>query len=175
MKALLEVANAAFVKQYIVASMAFTPSDDCMATMQAFSDQFLEQQMQLGPGPALANSDNFSYHFLSGFCRILELGIDYSISPQHLNPQHLNPQHFQLLANQYLQRLLSAQAAFGYSGEYSTRPLPSMVAYTILNLRYIAYNFATVLVKQKQTESELRNPGMARVLLEYLLSLLTLK
>ena len=159
MKALLDVANAAFVKQYVVASMTFTPSyvDDCLATMQAFSDQFLEQQSELGPGPALANRDSFSYQFLGGFSRILELGIDYSINPQHL----------QLLANLYLQKLLSAQAAFGYSGEYSTRPLPAMVAYTMLNTRYIAYSFATVLSKQKPTESELRNPGIRQCLLPY--------
>ena len=151
------MANAAFVKQYIVASLGAPPmgipSDDCMATMQAFSDQFLENQIQLEPGPVLANSSNFGYQFLSGFCRILELPIDYSSNAQHL--------HIQLLAKPYLQRMLSAQATLGYSGEYNPRPLSTMVAYTILNLRYIACNFATVLSGKKPAESELRNPGMA--------------
>ena len=60
--------------------MSGTPSDDCLATMQTFSNQFLEHRPQ--PGLTLAGSTNFSSHFLSEFCRILAFPIDYSPDAQ---------------------------------------------------------------------------------------------
>ena len=127
--------------------MNSTTSDDCLATMQAFSNQFLEHQ--INPGLALANNDYFSSHFLSEFCRILEFPIDYSADAQH----------GAILQNQYIQRLLSAQTALGYAGDYSLRPHAARLAHTILNMKYLATNLATLL-RGKPAESELRNPGM---------------
>lgn len=139
--------NAAFVKQYAVASMSGTPSDDCLATMQAFSNQFLEHRPQ--PGLALTNSTNFSSHFLSEFCRILAFPIDYSADAQQSS----------IISNQYIQRLLSAQAALGFAGEYNSPSLPARVAHTIMSLRYIATSLYTFLRGKSPTESELKNPG----------------
>ena len=127
--------------------MSGTPSDDCLATMQAFSNQFLEHRPQ--PGLALANSTNFSSYFLSEFCRILAFPIDYSADAQQSS----------LISNQYIQRLLSAQAALGFTGEYSPPSLPARVAYTIMNLRYIATSLYTFLRGKPPIESELKNPG----------------
>lgn len=146
-EALLEVVNAAFVKQYAVASMSATPSDDCLAAMQAFSNQFLEHRPQ--PGLTLAGSTNFSSHFLSEFCRILAFPIDYSPDAQQSS----------LISNQYIQRLLSAQAALGFSGESSPPSLPARVAHTIMNQRYIATSLYTFLRPKSPTENELKNPG----------------
>ena len=127
--------------------MSSTPSDDCLATMQAFSNQFLEHRSQ--PGLALANSTNFSSHFLSEFCRILAFPIDYSADAQQSS----------LISNQYVQRLLSAQAALGFAGEYSSPSLPARVAQTIMNLRYIATSLYTFLRGKSPAESETKNPG----------------
>ena len=146
-EALLEVVNGAFVKQYAVASMSSTPSDDCLATMQAFSNQFLEHRPQ--PGLTLAGSSNFSSRFLSEFCRILAFPIDYSQDAQQSS----------LISNQYIQRLLSAQAALGSAGEYSPPSLPARVAHTIMSLRYIATSLYTFLRGKPPSESELKNPG----------------
>ena len=150
-EALLEVVNTAFVKQYAVASMSGTPSDDCLATMQAFSNQFLEHRPQ--PGLTLAGSSNFSSRFLSEFCRILAFPIDYSQDAQQSS----------LISNQYIQRLLSAQAALGSAGEHSPPSLPARVAHTIMSLRYIATSLYTFLRGKPSSESELKNPGKVTI------------
>ena len=153
----LEVIVEAFVMQSSVASLNNLNNEDIVAALQAFSNQYLQGQVQAGDTPTLFNPDTFKSHFLSELYRTIGVRVDYSIDPQL---QQL------LQSNQglTLQRCLSVQAALGYAGGSHRPSLSAILAWTILNVRSIVMVSVGTMSRKQGVENEMSKPGMREIL-----------
>ena len=154
--ALLEVVNEAFVTQLSIASRAQTScTDDVLAAIQLFSNQYLNQQTQLDFIPSLINGVTFNRNLISGVYRVLGVSLDHT----------LNEQPDLAIRNTYFQRCLGIQASLGFPGDSSLRPVEGVVAFVMLNLRYFCLAFAFAFNKKANgSENELRKPGLSSLL-----------
>ena len=145
----------AFVMQSSVASLNNLNNEDIVAALQAFTNQYLQGQVQTGDPPTLHNPDTFKSHFLSELYRTIGVRVDYSIDPQL---QQL------LQSNQglTLQRCLSVEAALGYAGVSHPPSLSAILAWTILNVRSIVMVSVGTMSRKAGVESELSKPGIAK-------------
>lgn len=133
-----------------LAAMHFSNyNDDLLATMQAFSTEHLYRAADLESLSALADGDNFKWHFLSELYRVLGLHHDYSVDT---HPHTI-------YQNQVIQRCLSTQASLGYSGASMRPSLSASVAQTTLDLRYVASGLLYAGRSRPGTEGELKNQG----------------
>ena len=149
----LEVIVESFVMQSSVASLNNLNNEDVVAALQAFSNQYLQSQVQAVDPPTLFNPDTFKSHFLSELYRTIGVRVDYSIDPQL---QTL------LQSNQglTLQRCLSVQAALGYAGGSHRPSLSAILAWTILNIRSVVMVSVGTMSRKPGVENELGKPGM---------------
>lgn len=131
-------------------------TDDVLATIQMFSNQYLAEQIEDESSTSLANRDAFNTHLVSEIYRIFGVKIDHSMD------EHLD----QAVKIGTVQRCSSVQASLGYSGYNSRRSLASLVAWTMLNARYISVVSAMACNRRPNfqpglTENELKNLGMS--------------
>lgn len=125
--------------------------DDLLAAMQIFVIQYLNNQTDCDAVPSLSMKSSFDRRFMSEIYRILGVRIDHSMESQ---PD-------QLFRTLLVQRVLSIQAAFGYSGLGEQRSLTGNVAWATLNIRCISLSIAWACQKSKpHTENGLKHPGM---------------
>ena len=154
--ALIEVINEAFVAQLHVALRAhpWAPSsctEDVLSTVQLFTSQYLNIQIQPHFAPSLAIGPNFNRRLLGGIYHTLGVILDHTLEAQVEQPHK----------NIYFQRCLGVQASLGSPGECLLRPTEGTVALVMLSLKH----FSTVLLyvcakKADGSESEaLRKPG----------------
>lgn len=149
----MELINEALVMQSSLASLN-QPShvDDIIATLQLFSNQYLNSQTHLSQPPTLTDCNTFRSHYLSELYRLVGLHLDYTgDAPLH-----------QLITSSIIQRCLSVQAALGYAGDIGGRSLSAIVAWTMLNTRSIALAFIQLVSKKPAGgENELGKPGLS--------------
>ena len=138
----LEAMNEAFVLQGSLAVLNLgTCSDDLLATLNTFTSQHVFQDTDLGN-----SADMFKWRFLSEVYRLLGLQYDYSV----------NANYETLVRNTLIQRCLSLQASLGFHGTRNVPPtLPSQVAQTILDLRFVAYAIMMTESMKPTSEGEL--------------------
>lgn len=154
----LEVIVEAFVMQSSVASLNNLNNEDIVAALQAFSNQYLLDQVQAGHPPTLLVPDTFKSHFLSELYRTIGVHVDYSIDPQL--QKVLQSNH-----GLTLQRCLSVQAALGYAGGSHRPSLSAILAWTILNVRSIVMVYMGFISSRKPgVENELSKPGMPKIM-----------
>lgn len=157
-EARLEVIVEAFVMQSSVASLNNLNNEDIVAALQAFSNQYLLDQVQAGHPPTLLVPDTFKSHFLSELYRTIGVHVDYSIDPQL--QKVLQSNH-----GLTLQRCLSVQAALGYAGGSHRPSLSAILAWTILNVRSIVMVYMGFISSRKPgVENELSKPETVHVL-----------
>ena len=97
---------------------------------------------------------SIDHTFLSEMYRVLGTNVDYA----------LDSNMEALFRNQMIQRFLSMQVSLSYAGEDKYRSLPAKIAWTILNLRFIALCFTFVFKKPagpgpSGAESDPKQPG----------------
>lgn len=152
----LEVILEAFVMQSSVASLNGLNNEDIVVALQAFSSRYLHGQAKEGHTPSLSDPDTFKSYFLSELYRTIGVHVDYSMDPQ-----------LQLLlqSNQglTLQRCLSVQAALGYAGGSHRPLLPSILAWTLLNIRSIVMVFMGTMSRRSGVENEFSKSGTPKI------------
>ena len=119
--------------------------------MQLFSKHHSLNPLQLNK-----TASNIDHTFLYEMYRVLGTNVDYSLESNMES----------LFRNQMIQRFLSMQVSLSYAGEEKHRSLPAKIAWTILNLRFIALCFTFVFKKPigpgpapPGTENDPKQPG----------------
>ena len=148
--ATVEATTEAFVLQFSIASTNHgNQQDDLLAVMQLFLRQHGFEPTQ----PGSTASSSVEHNFLSEMYRVLGTNVDYALDS---GPELL-------FRNQMIQRFLSMQVSLSYAGEEKHRSLPAKIAWTILNLKFVAMCFTIAFSKKligpPGTENEPKKPG----------------
>ena len=147
---MVEAITEAFVLQFSIATTNHgNQQDDLLAVMQLFLKQHDLELMQ----PSASTGSSVEQTFLSKMYRVSGTDVDYALDP---NPELL-------FRNQMIQRFLSMQVSLSYAGEEKHRSLPAKIAWTILNLRFVAMSF-TIVFRKPGTENEHKHPGTSWIL-----------
>lgn len=161
----LETANEALAMQFAAAALTGgNYIDDLLAITQLFSKQHLYYPTQFQTVPMLQNGDVFMEHIASEMYRMHGINVDHAMDP-HPDPQFKLP---------LPQRCLNVQVALGYFGDDKPRARSSMLAWAIVNIRYISVILAYYCNRgpgiPPALQHELRNPGWPNRLRLYGLS-----
>ena len=147
---MIEAITEVFVLQFSIASTNHgNQQDDLLAVMQMFLRQHGFEPTQSG---STANP-SVEHTFLSEMYRVLGTNVDYALDS---GPELL-------FKNQMIQRFLSMQVSLSYAGEDKHRSLSAKIAWTILNLKFLAtyftITFSKKLIGPPGTENEPKKPG----------------
>ena len=114
---------------------------------------FLKQHGFEPTQPGSTTNSSVEHTFLSEMYRVLGTNVDYALDS---GPELL-------FRNQMIQRFLSMQVSLSYAGEEKHRSLPAKIAWTILNLKFVAtcftIAFSKKLIGPPGTENEPKKPG----------------